>query len=731
MTFITSRNLAVEFHAGCAVNDSTHHNQMTSLFGISVDLSELGRTAPSTVADYVFAYLRMLRDAADFSLANPSAATTPSGERTFASLVPEFAKLWELNFHFHEPLDPTTNVQAIAMAMRRFMPHEVFSAESLMLEPDLKAYVDVVHYLTPDKAIMAAFLPEFNVYSMTNVARGVFHREPWFDIRYAVDATHFELLPQSDDNEVPVKLDLGESQLFGELWHQQRAKINLPTAHVTVRIYSDLPQQAKDAAILRMWWCALKQRLQTVLYCATEAGFSYSVSPLDRGLEIVVAGFNEKLLLLYKSIVDVLVQPLTGDDEECLFNERNFAVYKDRLRQMTCDRMLDPCNLSTHLRNYFQDVNIHLLEDCMKALEDLTVDDMLAFVPAFSTRLYVKAFAYGNVSSTAAKEYFDYTLSTLKPREVAVLKPCPKAALPACLNRLRVMNFDKTDVTTSLVLISPLQDTPSDDLRYEVMNKLLESCLQESAFAYLRMKEKLGYSLGLYSWSLADTTGQCGLSLAVRSQANRFETDLVAGRMYAFWYRIMPYIVFHLKEETFQASVEALVTANLLEDDTIDAEVRRNLKEVFSDRPIFDRRQRWVEILRQLKLSDLQDFYTKTYHDLEKQPTLMIQVDSLSDVVSSGAFSKGGSAKVMTTFHWPLCVVPMSGDQEEAERFAAIAVDVREAVRICAPGLITDGAEGEPNADFSIEEERAEVALPRFVEILEKATRAADDNTAD
>lgn len=51
--------------------------------------------------------------------------------------------------------------------------------------------------------------------------------------------------------------------------------------------------------------------------------------------------------LLYKWIVDVLVQPLTGDGEECLFNERNFAVYKDRLRQMTCDRMLDPSNLST------------------------------------------------------------------------------------------------------------------------------------------------------------------------------------------------------------------------------------------------------------------------------------------------------------------------------------------------------------------------------------------------
>lgn len=50
MISINARNLAAGFRAGCAVNDSTHHNGMTSLFGINIDLSELGRTAPSTVS---------------------------------------------------------------------------------------------------------------------------------------------------------------------------------------------------------------------------------------------------------------------------------------------------------------------------------------------------------------------------------------------------------------------------------------------------------------------------------------------------------------------------------------------------------------------------------------------------------------------------------------------------------------------------------------------------------
>ncbi|VDM18658.1 unnamed protein product [Hydatigera taeniaeformis] len=141
VAYLRKLNLAVELVAGCVINDSSNHNQMTSIFGINVELSELGRTAPTVVADHVFSYLRMLRDAANFSEANPSATTTTWNDRTFASLVPEFEKIWASNFRFQEPLEPCINVRKIALAMRKFPPHEVFVAESLILEPNLQFVV--------------------------------------------------------------------------------------------------------------------------------------------------------------------------------------------------------------------------------------------------------------------------------------------------------------------------------------------------------------------------------------------------------------------------------------------------------------------------------------------------------------------------------------------------------------------------------------------------------------
>ena len=50
----------------------------------------------------------------------------------------------------------------------------------------------------------------------------------------------------------------------------------------------------------------------------------------------------------------------------------------------------------------------------------------------------------------------------------------PKAVLPPCVSRLRVMNFNKTDVNTCLELVIPLQNSSSNDLRLEVMNEFLQ-----------------------------------------------------------------------------------------------------------------------------------------------------------------------------------------------------------------------------------------------------------------
>lgn len=80
----------------------------------------------------------MLRDAANFSLANPTAERAPWGDRSFASLIPEFRQLWATAFRFQEPMEPWADVKAIAHALLRYPPEEVIAADRIMFQSDLK-----------------------------------------------------------------------------------------------------------------------------------------------------------------------------------------------------------------------------------------------------------------------------------------------------------------------------------------------------------------------------------------------------------------------------------------------------------------------------------------------------------------------------------------------------------------------------------------------------------------
>ncbi|VDO05686.1 unnamed protein product [Rodentolepis nana] len=656
LAFLRKKNLAMYLYAGCS-NDCLYDNDMTALFEITIGLSDLSRSNPTqaSLVTYVFSFLRMLRDSANFSLANPSDEGTPWGDRSFASLIPEFQQIWAATFRFQEPMEPHVEVQSIALALRLYPPEEVIAAGKIMFEGDLKTYVEIVNLLKPETAIMAVMLPEYKAEAAKDINCKQFLKERWYGIRYAVEdlseqdfakwnstealpdfhlpevnpfvITKFDLLPRAEDNALPREVNLGALQKFGELWHQQRTKYNIPVTHMYVELSSDVMQTPKDVVVVGLWMQAFNKRLLTLLYSATEANYEFTVNTISRGIGISVAGFTEKHFLLYRKIISLLKKPLIADnDEDSLITEESFSVLKESMRQSASNKLLNPKKLNGHIKKYFRLADRHIAEDSMNALESLTLSDILEFVPRFLSRLYIRMFGFGNLTANDALNYFEYTQSTLRPTEVAILKPYVKANIPPGINRIRVKNFNKIDVNMSLTLLNPLVNTPTSDLQTEVLCDLFAGILNEPAFAYLRTTETLGYDVKLGRWYLSNSTCQSGISVCVQSQANKFDCNFVAGRMYAFWYRIVPQIIFNLKEESFETAVEAEIASNMTEEATMDVESDRVKREVFSICHEFERRYKYIAILKRLKLSDLQEFYRNTFYDFDKQPSIMIQV---------------------------------------------------------------------------------------------------------
>lgn len=87
----------------------------------------------------------------------------------------------------------------------------------------------------------------------------------------------------------------------------------------------------------------------------------------------------------------------------------------------------------------------------------------------------------------------------------------------------------------------------------------------------------------------------------------------------------------------------------------------------------------------------------------------------------SEALSKGSSPGSLKAYQWPLNIVPVPANQIEAERDAALAVDVEDAVKVCAPDLvkIPASSNGVVNGDEKSVPNGKETRLPKFKEIVD------------
>uniref|UniRef100_A0A8C1VDI2 Coenzyme PQQ synthesis protein F-like C-terminal lobe domain-containing protein n=1 Tax=Cyprinus carpio TaxID=7962 RepID=A0A8C1VDI2_CYPCA len=109
--------------------------------------------------------------------------------------------------------------------------------------------------------------------------------------------------------------------------------------------------------------------------------------------------------------------------------------------------------------------------------------------------------------------------------------------------------------------------------------------MEEPCFDFLRTKETLGYQV--YP-SCRNTSGVLGFSVTVETQATKFSTDFVEGKIEAFLDNFEEKMV-NLSDEAFQTQVTALIKLKECEDTQLGEEVDRNWFEVLTQQYVFDR----------------------------------------------------------------------------------------------------------------------------------------------
>ncbi|XP_042339712.1 nardilysin-like [Plectropomus leopardus] len=583
-------------------NSETGFDQNTtySIFSISITLTDQGYQNFYQVVHFVFQYLKMLQ-------------TLGPQQRIYE----EIQKIEANEFHYQEQTDPIEFVENICENMQLFPKEDFLTGDQLMFEFDPQVISAALSPLTPDRANLLLLSPE-------NEGRCPL-REKWFGTCYSMEdipeewaqrwAGDFELNPElhlpaenkfiatdftlktSDcpDTEFPVRIVNNER---GCLWYKKDNKFKIPKAYIRFNLISPMIQKSPENLVLfDLFVNILAHNLAEPAYEADVAQLEYKLVAGEHGLVIRLKGFNHKLPLLLKLIVDHLAE-FTA--EPGVFN-----MFSEQLKKTYFNILIKPERLG-------KDVRLLILEHCrwsviqkyQAVMKGLTVDDLMTFVTGLKAELYAEGLVQGNFTSTESKEFLQYFIDKLQFQPLSAEVPVlfRVVELPQKHLLCKVKSLNKGDANSEVTVY---YQSGLKNLREHALMELMVMHMEEPCFDFLRTKETLGYQV--YP-TCRNTSGVLGFSVTVETQATKFSTEFVEAKIEEFLVSFGERLS-GLSEDAFRTQVTALIKLKECEDAHLGEEVDRNWFEVVTQQYIFKRLNKEIEALKLFSQEELVSWF--------------------------------------------------------------------------------------------------------------------------
>ncbi|XP_069544698.1 nardilysin-like isoform X2 [Brachyistius frenatus] len=579
-------------------NSETGFDQNTtySIFSISITLTDQGYQNFYQVVHLVFQYLKMLQ------------AVGPQQR-----IYEEIQKIEANEFHYQEQTDPIEFVENICENMQLFPKEDFLTGDQLMFEFDPQVISAPLSLLTPHRSNLLLLSPE---------NEGVCTlRERWFGTSYSSEeipeewrqrwggdfqlhpelhlpaenqfiATDFTLkMSDCPDTEVPVRIASSER---GCLWYKKDNKFKIPKAYIRFNLISPMIQKSPENLVLfDLFVNILAHNLAEPAYEADVAQLEYKLVAAEHGLVVRLKGFNHKLPLLLRLIVDQLAD-FSADPGV-------FNMFSEQLKKTYFNILIKPDRLG-------KDVRLLILEHCRWSViqkhqavtKGLTVLDLMTFVTELKAELYTEGLVQGNFTSTESRQFLNYFTEKLQfqplPAEAPVLFRVVE--LPQKHHLCKIKSLNKGDANSEVTVY---YQSGLKQLREHALMELMVMHMEEPCFDFLRTKETLGYQV--YP-TCRNTSGVLGFSVTVETQATKFSSELVEAKIEEFLLSFGERLA-ALNQEAFRTQVTALIKLKECEDAHLGEEVDRNWFEVVTQQYVFDRLSKEIEALKTFSQDDL------------------------------------------------------------------------------------------------------------------------------
>ncbi|KAM4628663.1 nardilysin b [Polymixia lowei] len=583
-------------------NSETGFDQNTtySIFSISITLTDQGFHNLYQVVHLVFQYLKMLQ-------------TLGPQQRIYE----EIQKIEANEFHYQEQTDPIEYVENICENMQLFPKEDFLTGDQLMFEYNPQVISAALSLLTPDRANLLLLSPEHEGLCPL--------RERWFSTCYNVEdipeewlqrwtgdlqlhpelhlpaenkfiATDFTL-KESDcpDTEFPVRIVNNDR---GSFWYKKDNKFKIPKAYVRFNLLSPMIQKSPENLVLfDIFVNILAHNLAEPAYEADVAQLEYKLVAGEHGLVVRVKGFNHKLPLLLNLIVDYLA--------DFSAEPGVFTMFAEQLKKTYFNILIKPERLGKDVRLLIlEHSRWSVIQKHQAIMKGLSVDDLMTFVSGLKAELYVEGLVQGNFTSTESVEFLQYFIDKLQFQPLTVEVPVlfRVVELPQKHLLCKVKSLNKGDANSEVTVY---YQSGLKNLREHTLMELLVMHMEEPCFDFLRTKETLGYQV--YP-TCRNTSGVLGFSVTVETQATKFSTDFVEGKIEEFLVSFAERML-DLSEEGFRTQVTALIKLKECEDTHLGEEVDRHWFEVVTQQYVFNRLNKEIDALKLITKEELLSWF--------------------------------------------------------------------------------------------------------------------------
>jgi insulysin len=306
-----------------------------SLFSISMDITESGLDHIFDILEIIYQYIAAMKSA------------TPE---KWKSIYQEVADVGNMNFRFKGKETPFHYCSSLSKDLHYYGSEQVLTGPWLYQRFDLDIITKFLNLLTPDNA---------RVEVVSKVFSGATDRvETWYKTEFREEEIPREQIERlssvlpSNDVKLPEKNNfiatdftlkadlLDEKTSFPyapelivseeglKVWHKLDSTYKKPKSNVliifTSPFFSSTPQ---NSVLSHMFRKLVQDNLNEFAYEAEIAGLAYSIDITSSGMHLFVKGYNQKLHILMKCLVDCIV------NFQC--SKERFNLIKEQVRSFS------------------------------------------------------------------------------------------------------------------------------------------------------------------------------------------------------------------------------------------------------------------------------------------------------------------------------------------------------------------------------------------------------------